>query len=132
MTFTSTVEKPSWRCGCTFEAAKAVELAAVAVRGCRSSSGCGRRVGLLVVDEQQRVGVEVALVDPVALQLLVDHLAELLDADLVDQELDAGAGAVGAQVLLAVEDAQHRLGDLQVLAVVDGGELPERCRRRAA
>ena len=48
--------------------------------------------------------------------------AELVDADAVDQELDARAGAVRAQVLLAVEDAQHRLGDLQVLAVVDGAK----------
>src|SRR6185295_948659 len=54
-----------------------------------------------------------------------DHAAKLLYPDAVDQELDPGAGAVGAEILLAVEDPQDRFGDLQVLAVVDARELPE-------
>ena len=81
--------------------------------------------GLLVVDEEQVVDREVALVDPVALELLVDQLAEGVDADLVDQHLDPGAGAVHAQPLLAVEDPQDGLGDLQVVAVVELDELVE-------
>ena len=94
----------------------------------RRAAGAGGRVGLLVVVEAQaldQLGVEVALVDPVALELLVDLLAEGVDADLVDQDLDPGAGAVLAQPLLAVEDPQHRLGDLQVVAVVGLDELVE-------
>ena len=51
-------------------------------------------------------------------------------ADLVQQELDARLVEVLAQqarqVTLAVEDAQDRLGDADVLAVVERGELPDR------
>ena len=93
-----------------------IELARVAVRRAADvRRGC---VLLLVVLEQQRRRVEVALVGPVALELLVDHRAELVDADLVDEELQARAGAVGAQPVLAVEDAQDSLGDLEVVAVL--------------
>ena len=53
-------------------------------------------------------------------------VAELVDADLVDQHLDAGAGAVDAQPVLAVEDPEHGLGDLQVVAVVELHELVQR------
>ena len=55
-------------------------------------------------------------------------LAEGVDADLVDEHLDAGAGAVDAQEVLAVEDPHARLGDLQVVAVVELDELVERRR----
>ena len=107
--------------------AEALELAAVAV-----GAGVARQrrggVRLLVVLEQQRAGVEVALGDPVALELLLDLAAQLLDAELVDEHLDARAGAVGAQPVLAVEDAEDGLGPLQVLAVVGAHELAERGR----
>ena len=106
---------------------EALELARVAV-GARVGGARRRRAGLLVVAEQQRRRVEVALGDPVAAQLLLDLLAEGVHADAVDQHLDAGAGAVGAQLLLAVVDPQHRLGHLQVLAVVGADELVERRR----
>ena len=94
-------------------------------------------VRLLVGQEQQRDRVEVALVDPVALELLLDHVAELVDPDLVDQDLDAGAGAVDAQEVLAVEDPEDGLGDLEEVAVLELDELVERRRdarhdRRAA
>ena len=64
-------------------------------------------------------------------------LAHRLDADLVDQHLDAGAGAVDAQPVLAVEDPQDGLGVLEVLAVVGAHEVDQRRRdarhdRRAA
>ena len=62
---------------------------------------------------------------PVALQLLVDQLAEGVDPDLVDQDLDPRPRPVDPQPLLAVEDAQHRLGDLEVVAVVGLDELIE-------
>ena len=73
--------------------------------------GASGRVGLLVVVVAQaldQLGVEFALLDPVALELLVDLLAEGVHADLVDQDLDPGAGAVDAQPVLAVEDAEAR------------------------
>ena len=111
---------------------EALELAAVAVRR-GGSGGLGGGVGLLVVVEAEaldQLGVELALLDPVALELLVDQLAEGVHADLVDQDLDPGAGAVDAQPLLAVEDAQHGLGDLEVVAVVGLDELVEGRARR--
>ena len=74
--------------------APALELAAVAVRA-RVGPGTGG-AGLLVVDEQERLRVEVALGDPVALELLVHLAGELLDPELVDEHLDARARAVGA------------------------------------
>ena len=104
---------------------EALELGVVAVGLRVGAAGLGR-VGLLVVDHQQRRGVEVALVDPVALELLVDHLAERVHADLVHQHLDPRAGAVHAQEVLAVEDAEDGLGDLQVVAVVQLHEVVER------
>ena len=78
--------------------------------------------------EAQAVDVEVALGDPVAAQLLLDDLAERFDADLVDEHLDARACAVDAQEVGAVEDPEDRLGDLQVLAVVEPDERKERRR----
>src|SRR5438128_241223 len=115
---------------------EAIELGAVAV-GRAGVDRRRRRLGLLVVDEQQRVRSEVALRDPVALHLLIHHLAEGVDADLVDQELDPRAHAVRAELLLAVEDPQDRLRDLQVVAVVHLHEVVERAAdarhdRRAA
>ena len=107
--------------------AEAVELGAVAVRAPVGGRGRGR-VRLLVVDQLQPLDVEVALVDPVALELLLDHLPEGVDADLVDQDLDPGAGAVHPQPVLAVEDPPARLGDLQVVAVVELDELVQRRR----
>src|SRR5581483_3440543 len=83
--------------------AEAVELGAVAVGAAVVERG-RRGVGLLVVDQLQAIDIVVALGDPVALELLLDHLAEGVDPDLVDQDLDPGAGAVLAQPLLAVED----------------------------
>src|SRR4029079_11671929 len=76
----------------------------------------------------QRLDREVGLGGPVALELLLDLGAQLVDAELVDEDLDAGARAVDAQPVLAVEDAEDGLGDLQVLAVVGGDELVERRR----
>src|SRR4051812_17639287 len=102
-----------------------VELAVVAIRRARRGRR-GRRVGLLVVEEEQRVGREVAVVDPVEGQLLLDLLAERVDPDLVDHELQPRALAVGAQPVLTVEDAQNGLRDLQVVAVVDLDEVEQR------
>ena len=106
-TSTSTVTKPSWRWARTLVRANASNSRAVAV-GRGDLDRRGRRVGLLVVLEQQAVERVVALVDPVALELLLDHLAEGVHPDAVDEHLDPGAGAVLAQVVLAVEDAQAR------------------------
>src|SRR5262249_3919897 len=106
---------------------EAVELGAVAVR--RGGRPRRRRSAtLLVVLEAETVdqlGAELALRHPLALELLVDLLAEGIDPDLVDQDLDPGAGAVDAQPVLASEDAQRRLGDLQVIAVVGLDEVVE-------
>jgi hypothetical protein len=69
---------------------KALELGGVAVR--RGGGGRRRRSGRLLVDVEaqplDQVGVEVALGDPVAFQLLVELLAEGVDPNLVDQDLD--------------------------------------------
>src|SRR5947208_10127630 len=73
-----------------------VELAAVAVRAAVAQRR-RRGVCLLVVVEQ--LEREVPLVDPVALELLLDLAPQLVDAVLVDEDLDAGAGAVLAQPL---------------------------------
>ena len=127
MTLTSTVTKPSCFCSAHVGGAEALELGQVAVR----AAVCLRRRGrglALVVEEQPVLDREVAFGDPVALQLLLDLVAQLVDPVLVDEHLDAGAGAVGAQPLLAVEDPQHRLGDLQVLAVVELDELVQHGR----
>src|SRR5918997_1283225 len=64
------------------------------------------------LQESAVVDREVPLGDPVGLQRLVDHRAHGLDADLVDEHLEAGARAVDAQPVLAVEDAQERLSPL--------------------
>src|SRR3954452_15346397 len=77
------------------------------------------------MDVQEVIVGEVALVDPVALELLIDQLAEGVHADLVDQHLDPGAHAVLAQPVLAVEDPQGGLRPLQVVAVVELDELVE-------
>src|SRR4051794_19473260 len=116
--------------------AEALERGAVAVGravGVRNVGG----VGLLVVEEHAVLDREVALGDPVALELLVDHAAHLVDADLVHEHLDPRAGAVDAQPVLAVEDAEHRLGPHEVRAVVGGHEVDQgrgdaRHDRRAA
>ena len=96
-----------------------------------------RRALLLVHVQAQALDVELALGDPVALTLLVHEPAHLVDADLVDEHLDAGPRAVDAQPVLAIEDAEDGLGDLEVLAVVQPHEVVERRRdarhdRRAA
>ena len=122
-TCTWTVEKPAWRCGVDRAAREALELARVAVRARRGRRRAGR-VGLLVVEEL--VEREVALGDPVALELLLDLAAQLVDAELVDEHLQAGPRAVDAQPVLAVEDAEDGLGDLQVVAVLGLDELVER------
>ena len=70
-------------------------------------------------------GVEVGL-RPVAPHLLLDLLAEGLDADAVDVELDARAHTVLAELVGAMEDADGGLGDLEVLG--DGHEVVERPR----
>ena len=87
--------------------------------------------------EQDAVDREVALGDPVASEFLLDHLTEGVDPDLVDQHLDASACAVDAQEILTVEDPEDRLGDLQVVAVVQLDKLVQHRRqarhdRRAA
>ncbi len=56
-------------------------------------------------------------------ELLLDQLTEGVDPDLVDQHLDARAGTVDPQEVLAVEDAEHGLGDLQVVAIIELDEL---------
>src|SRR5689334_4771905 len=61
-----------------------VELGAVPV-GRAVGLRDGRRVRLLVMDEHEVIDGEVALVDPIALELLVDQLAERVHPDLVDQ-----------------------------------------------
>ena len=130
MIFTSTVTKPSCFCSATLAARKRSNCRAVAVGAAVALRRRGRRLAL-VVDEQTLLDREVAFGHPVALQLLLDLLAQLVDAVLVDEHLDARAGAVDAQPLLAVEDPEDRLGDLQVLAVVELDELVQhRCRAR--
>ena len=62
------------------------------------------------------------------MQLLLDLAAQLVDAELVDEDLDPRAGAVDAQPVLAVEDPEDGLGDLEVLAVVGLDEVVERGR----
>ena len=124
MIFTSTVEKPSWRWAWTLPSTKRSNSVRSPL-GEAGGAGAVGRVRLLVVVEAQALDVEVALRDPVALELLVDLLAEGVDPDLVDQDLDPGAGAVDAQPLLAVEDPQRGLGDLEVVAVVGLDELVE-------
>ncbi len=52
---------------------------------------------------------EVALRDPVALELLVNEFPEGVHPDLVDQHLDAGAGTVDAQEVLTIEDPEDGL-----------------------
>src|SRR5829696_750055 len=68
--------------------APALELTALTVWAGVSRRDAGSR-GLLVVDEQQRLGIEVTLLDPVALELLVDLALQLLDAELVHEDLQA-------------------------------------------
>ena len=137
VTLTWTAEKPSWRCGSTLARLEALELGAVAVGRAVGEPAARarrppRRGGTARLD-----GSKSRSVDPVALELLLDLLAQRLDADLVDQHLDAGAGAVDAQPVLAVEDPQDGLGVLEVLAVVGRDEVDQRRRdarhdRRAA
>ena len=106
---------------------EAVELGAVAIRGADVGGDPGG-LGLLVVvvaEAGDELGVDFPLLDPIPLELGVDLLTEGVDPDLVDQDLDPGAGAVDPQPLLAVEDPQHRLGDLDVFAVVGLDELVE-------
>ena len=126
-TFASTVTKPSCFCSRTFAVAEALELREVAVRAAVALRRRGRALAL-VVEEQPVLDREVAFCHPVALQLLLDLVAQLVDAELVDEHLDPRAGAVHAQPLLAVEDAEDGLGDLQVLAVVELHELVQRRR----
>ena len=121
------LEKPGWRWGSTFEARKRSK-AEPSPLGCAYVVAAAGDVGLLVVREEQRGRVEVALGHPVAGQLLLHLLAEGVDADLVDQHLDAGPGAVDSQPVLAVEDPEDGLRDLQVVAVVELHEVVERGR----
>ncbi|HEY1540041.1 MAG TPA: hypothetical protein VGF63_11630, partial [Solirubrobacteraceae bacterium] len=66
--------------------AEALELRQVTVRG--GVVQRRRRGERLLVDVvAQARDVEVALGDPVARELRVDHLAERVDADLVDEHL---------------------------------------------
>ena len=104
---------------------EALELASRRRSGSPARAGAAGAFASSSIAEQQVVDREVALGDPVALELLLDHLAEGVDADLVDQDLDPGAGAVDAQPLLAVEDPEDGLGDLQVVAVVELDEVVE-------
>ena len=99
-----------------------LEGGAVGVRGLRRVRGRGRGVGLLVVEEEQRVGPGVGL-RPLALELGVHHRAERLLADAVDEELDARLGEVLAELVGGVEDAQHGVRVLEVL--VDGDPLAQ-------
>ena len=107
--------------------AEALELREVPVR---AAVGRRRRRGALalVVEEQTPLDREVTFGDPVALQLLLDLPAQLVDAELVHEHLDARPRAVHAQPVLAVEDPEHGLRDLQVVAVVELHELVQRRR----
>ncbi len=135
-TMTWTAQKPSWRWLSTFAAWKRRnsvrspfgEPGDTGGSGAPASSSCRNR---------RSTGEKSRSCDPVALQLLLDQLAHRLDADLVDHHLQAGAGAVDAQPVLAVEDPQDGLGVLEVLAVVGAHEVDQRRRdarhdRRAA
>ena len=137
ITLTWTAEKPACRCALDVGLARSARTPSRRRSGEPHEQRRRRRVGLLVVQEETVVDREVALGDPVALELLVDQLAHGLDADLVHQHLDAGARAVDAQPVLAVEDAEDGFGPLEVLAVLGGDEVDERRRdarhdRRAA
>ena len=120
--FTSTVREAGLPLGLGVRLGKAVELPQVAVRARVTIPPLGH-VALLVGVIQDPFEREVALSNPVARELLLDLLAERVDPDLVDQHLDPRAGPVHAQEVLAVEDAHARLGDLQVVAVVELDEL---------
>ncbi len=128
MTLTSTVEKPSWRWRWTLVSAKRLN-SLWSPLGEAVDAGLGGAFCFLVVLEQQWIGGEVALAHPVALELLLDLLAELVDPDLVDQDLDPRAGAIDPEPLLAVEDPHAGLGDLQVVTVVELHELIQRRRQ---
>ena len=71
---------------------------------------------------------EVALADPVALELLLDELTDGIDPDLVDEDLDPRPRTVDAQEVLAIEDPEDRLAHLQIVAVVELDELIQRRR----
>src|SRR5437588_2434920 len=79
---------------------EAVELVQVSV-GARIAHTGSWGTGLLVVVEDDPVEREVALRDPIALELLFDQLPERIDSDLVDQHLDPRPRAVDPQPLLA-------------------------------
>ena len=128
VTLTCDGEKPAWRWGCTLDAQRsgrtpAVAVGAVAFSGRRpgalasSSSGTAAAWGRSRARPPSR---------PAAPPRLARGSASV--PILVDQDLDAGAGAVLAQPVLAVEDPQDGLGDLQVLAVVAPQEVVDRRR----
>ena len=77
---TSTVTKPSCFCSRTFARAEALELRQVAVGAAEALRRRGRALAL-VVEEQSRLDREVAFGDPVALELLLDLAAQLVDPD---------------------------------------------------
>ena len=127
-TLTWTAEKPSWRWASTFAARKRRnsvrspfgEPGATGGSGAPASSSCRNSRSPV---EKSRSATQSPL------QLLLDLLAHRLDADLVDHHLEAGARAVDAQPVLAVEDPQDGLGVLEVLAVVGAHEVDQRRAR---
>ena len=136
VTLTWTVEKPSWRCGWTLASRKRANAGAVAVGRAVGMRHLGahrpaRRRGTRGPRSRSRAR------RPSRPRGSSSTIRRLVDADLVDQHLQAGAGAVDAQPVLAVEDAQDGLGPHQVGAVVGRDELVQgrgdaRHDRRAA
>ena len=127
MTLTSTVEKPSWRCGSTLPARKRSNSvrSPFGEDGAAGASGAFASSSTLKLRRSTSSGPNSRSSTQSPCELLVDELAEGVHADLVDEDLDPGAGAVDAQPVLAVEDAEDGLGDLEVVAVVGLDELVE-------
>ena len=123
--FTSTVEKPCWRCAWTLASRKRSNSVRSPL-GEAASGGAFGRAGLLVVVEAQALdqlgpNSRSSTQSPSSSSSSRSRKASI--ADLVDQHLDPGPGAVDAQPVLAVEDAEDGLGDLQVVAVVGLDEV---------
>ena len=123
-TLICTVEKPAWRWGWTLTAAQR-SYSLPSPFGLAYVAGAGGAPASSSSTNRSGVGSKSRSATQSPFELLVDLPRQLLDAVLVDEHLDARPRAVGPQPVLAVVDAQHRLGDLEVLAVVGGHELAQ-------
>ena len=85
----------------------------------------GGRFRLLVIEVEEVVRQDVPL-RPLLLQLLLDHRVEGLCPHAVHEELQPRLRQVLPELVRLVEDADHRLGDLQVLR--DRDELADHDR----